>query len=168
MATVDELIAWCGFLGGWLLVAGPIYQAAIELDDEEFERSDFEAAVASVEPPEPVSRWWLLVPPLAYLVHRRRHERRNRALMAALSARQIEQLMHFREKASAWIFVASGAFLIATKETWELRETYEWSVVAFWAIVVGMVMACAVNTVMRIKRREDILREGRTHDARSS
>lgn len=27
---VHELIAWCGFLGAWLLFAGPIYQAALE------------------------------------------------------------------------------------------------------------------------------------------
>jgi hypothetical protein len=27
---VDELVAWCGFFGAWFLVAGPIYQAALE------------------------------------------------------------------------------------------------------------------------------------------
>jgi hypothetical protein len=30
---VDGVIAWCGFVGAWLLVAGPIYQAALELPE---------------------------------------------------------------------------------------------------------------------------------------
>jgi hypothetical protein len=30
---VHELILWSGFLGAWLLVAGPLYQAAQELDE---------------------------------------------------------------------------------------------------------------------------------------
>ena len=28
---MNQLIAWAGFLGAWLLVAGPLYQGAIEL-----------------------------------------------------------------------------------------------------------------------------------------
>ena len=35
---MESLIAWSGFLGAGLLVAGPIYQAVIELEAEAFER----------------------------------------------------------------------------------------------------------------------------------
>lgn len=37
---MDHLIAWCGFLGAWLLVAGPLHQATRELEEEEIERDD--------------------------------------------------------------------------------------------------------------------------------
>ena len=84
--------------------------------------------------------------------------------MAALTARQTEQLMHYREKATAWMFVATGAALIATKETWDLRETYEWSNAVFWMILVVMVVACTANTAIRVKRREEILERARAQD----
>jgi hypothetical protein len=100
---MSHAMAWSGFLGAWLLVAGPIYQAAIELRDEEFRRSDLEEAAASVEPPPRVSAWWLLLPPVAYLLHRRRARMHGRAFMHALAPAQFEQLIHFRETASAWL-----------------------------------------------------------------
>ena len=65
-------IAWSGFLGAWLLVAGPIYQAAIELEEEDVEREVIAEASANVEAPPRVSPWWRLLPPVAYLLHRRR------------------------------------------------------------------------------------------------
>jgi hypothetical protein len=59
---MSHAMAWRGFFGARLLVAGPIYQAAIELRDEEFRRSDLEEAAASVEPPPRVSAWvWALI-----------------------------------------------------------------------------------------------------------
>ena len=35
---MNQVIAWAGFLGAWLLVAGPLYQGAIELREEEVDR----------------------------------------------------------------------------------------------------------------------------------
>jgi hypothetical protein len=40
---VETLIAWCGFLGAWLLFAGPIFQAALELQEESREADRIEA-----------------------------------------------------------------------------------------------------------------------------
>jgi hypothetical protein len=151
-------IAWCGFFGAWLLVAGPVYQAAIEIEDEEFQRSDLERAASLTDAPPPVSRWWLLLPPLAYLLALRRQRAHRRAVMAVLTPTQIEQFMHLRSTAAAWLFVASGASLIAVKETWELHEAYEWSTWIFYALIGLMITACAANTALRIRRRDDILR----------
>lgn len=147
---MPQLIAWCGFLGAWLLVAGPIYQAAIELEDEDFKRDDFERTTASVPRSPRLSPWWLLIPPVAYALNARRSRAQRAALLDALTPTQIEQLMHFRETAAAWLFVASGAFLIAAKETWELREEYEWPSWVFWALVVVMVGVCTLNTSARV------------------
>ena len=35
---MPHIIAWCGFLGAWLLVAGPLDQAVREVEDVEFEQ----------------------------------------------------------------------------------------------------------------------------------
>lgn len=136
------MIAWCGFLGAWLLVAGPIYQAAQELADEEFEREDMERLAGRAEAPPPASRWWLLLPPVAYVLHRRRREAHRRAMIKATPRAELEKLMHYGETASAWLFVASGAFLIAIKETWELREAHEWSSAIFYVLIVVMLFLC--------------------------
>jgi hypothetical protein len=157
---MSHAIAWSGFVGAWLLVAGPIYQAAIELEDEELERDELEGALASVEPPR-FSAWWLLFPPAAFVQRLRRTRARRRAVMHVLTRTQLEQLMHFSETASAWLFVASGACLIAAKETWELREAYEWPTSVFWVLVVVMIAVCSANTALRVRRRDDILRQAR-------
>ena len=61
---MPHVIAWCGFLGAWLLVAGPLDQAVREIEEAGFEHEVLEAAKAHVEEPPPVSRWWLVLPPL--------------------------------------------------------------------------------------------------------
>lgn len=158
---MSQLIAWCGFFGAWLLVAGPIYQAAIEIDDEEFEREDFAQAVVQVPRPPRVSRWWLLLPPVAYVLWARRRGAWEAAVLDVLNVTQLEQLMHLRETAAAWLFVGSGAALIAAKETWELREEYEWATWVFWALLGVMLAVCIANTAFRIGRRQKIVGRAR-------
>ena len=61
--AMPHVIAWCGFLGAWLLVAGPLDQAVREIEETGFEHEALEEAKGRVEEPAPVSRWWLLLPP---------------------------------------------------------------------------------------------------------
>ena len=60
-------------------------------------------------------------------------------------------------KGVAWLFVALGGLLIAAKETWELREHYEWPVALFWPIAVFMVLVCLSNTALAITRSQQEL-----------
>ena len=53
-------ILWCGFVGAWLLVAGPVYQAALELDAEEVARDALENA-ANQLPPSARPLAWIAV-----------------------------------------------------------------------------------------------------------
>ena len=53
---MPDLIAFCGFLGAWLLVIGPLGQAMRELEEEEFERDSFARAEQQVEKPRPSPR----------------------------------------------------------------------------------------------------------------
>jgi hypothetical protein len=41
---VPHIIAWCGFLGAWLLVARPLDQAVREVEENEFEQDASTAA----------------------------------------------------------------------------------------------------------------------------
>lgn len=152
---MHTFIAWCGFLGAWLLVAGPLHQATRELEEEDVEREDLMRAAATVEPPRPVSSWWLLLPPVAYILHRHRsNEYRHRAALA-LPPEKLTALISYRDKADAWSSVATGAFLIAVKETWELHEAAEWSELVFWLLIVVMSALCVLNAVTRRRRRQD-------------
>jgi hypothetical protein len=158
---MSDVIEWCGFLGAWLLVGGPVYQAAIELSDEEFQRTDMERALDTTPAPPRISRWWLLLPPAAYALNLRRRRAWHRALIGVLTRSELERLMHFSETATAWLFVAAGASLIAIKETWDLHAAYDWSTAAFIAIVVAMAIVCIANTILRVQRRQAILGQAR-------
>jgi hypothetical protein len=92
---MHELILWSGFLGAWLLVAAPLYQAAL---------------------PRDVMASWVT----------------------------------FMNKATAWFYVASGAFLIALKETSELVEGQEWPTAVFSVLVVVMAGIATGNTAVRM------------------
>ena len=44
---MNEVIAWVTFAGAWLLVAGPLYQGAVELDELDVDREAIEVIKAS-------------------------------------------------------------------------------------------------------------------------
>lgn len=116
---MEYVIAVCGFLGGWLLFAGPIWQATIELQEEELDQDAFHRVQKAIPPSDPVSRWWLILPPVYWVKLRRRSSEYRTAVMKALPDEQVEQTINFLNKANGWFIVAGGAFLIAVKETWE-------------------------------------------------
>lgn len=153
---MDKALAWATFLGTWLLVAGPVYQAVIELGDEEFEADRLHAAARTVPQPEPVSRWWWLIPPVRFWLRNRRTEAYKNAVVEALSDQDAEQLAHFMNKAMGWTIVGSGAFLLALSETWALREEWEWPV---WTFAALMLVMCALVIAFAARR------ERSTHQA---
>jgi hypothetical protein len=99
---VDGVIFWCGYVGAWLLVAGPIYQAALELQEQDVERERIQQVTAQVAAPAPVSAWWWLLPPVRYLLAQRRSRRWRQDMIAALSREDLETLVEFIDKARGW------------------------------------------------------------------
>ncbi len=70
-----------------------------------------------------------------------------------MPAEELAAFAHLRDVFSAWAFVAAGASLIATKETWELHEAYvrpQWS---FWALVGVLLLVCGARTAVRTRGR---------------
>jgi hypothetical protein len=154
---VEELIAWCGFAGAWLLFGGPIYQAALELQEQDIERDRLTELGETVEGPAPLSRWWLLLPPAWYVLERRRRKRWRNAVLAAMAPSELEAFVNYIDKATAWVFVGLGGLLIATKETWELAEHHEWPVSVFWILVVAMIALASANATLRLARSHSVL-----------
>ncbi|WP_051385777.1 hypothetical protein [Actinokineospora inagensis] len=157
---MHSVIAWFGFFGAWLLVAGPVYQAALELNEQNLEQEEFESARADVERLPKVSPWWWLLPPVRYWLGRRRSERQRAMVMAALSPEQRGQLVWFIDTGAAWMFVGTGGLFLAVKETWELAENYEWPVGVFCGLVVVMAALCLVNAIRRMARSRSVIESG--------
>ena len=153
---MHAVIAWSGFLGAWLLVAGPLFQAAVELDAQEDRRGGVTRLARQTERPR-LSPWWWLLPPVAYALQRRRQRDVRRQLFDALTAEELEGFVEFTSVATGWALVAAGAFFIAVKETYELAELYEWPLGVFVALLVVMLAVCAANTVVRVRQAHGLL-----------
>jgi hypothetical protein len=149
---VAHVIAWCGFLGAWLLVLGPLNQAVREVQEEEFGRDAIARAASAIEVPPPVSAWWLFLPPVYFVLRNRRDRVYRRRVRDAMSPQDLEAFDHLRDVASAWFLVAAGASLIGAKETWALHEEYEWGEWSFWALLAAMLVLSAVVVVTRLRR----------------
>jgi hypothetical protein len=147
---MNQVIAWAGFLGAWLLVVGPLYQGALELREEEVDREGIEASTARVPRPDPPSPWWWLLPPVLYLIRRRRGNAFRKAVLAQLTQAQRDQFTSFINKAVGWFTVAVGAFLLAVEQTWQVVERYRWPVWLFWLLIVVMLGASVLNTALRM------------------
>ena len=154
---MNQVIAWAGFLGAWLLVAGPLYQGAIELHEEDIDRDGIEASAARVPRPGPPSPWWWLLPPVMYLIRRHRSDAYRRAPLAQLTQAQRELFTRFVNKATGWFTVAIGASLLAADQTWQVIERYRWPAWLFWLLILVMLGASVLNTALRM-----------SHDARTA
>ena len=147
---MPPVIAIAGFLGAWLLVAGPVYQAAVELDAEQVDRAGFDAIDSSVPPARRSSPWWWLLPPVAFARQQRAARERRMLVMRAVSVQQLDQLLSFGAKATGWLLVGTGGALIAVKETWELVEALEWQGFAFWLLVPAALVLSLLYAVTRL------------------
>jgi hypothetical protein len=141
---MDAFLHWAGFFGAWLLVAGPLFQASIELREEAFDREAFAATMATVPPARRTSAWWWLLPPVAYILRRRRTRAMREAVLVAMSPSQRSAFVGFQNKAHGWFMVAGGAFLIALKETGELVELYELPTWVFWVAIIVLALGVLI------------------------
>ena len=151
---MEYLIVVVGFAGGWLLFAGPLLQAWLELREETFDRDEIGKLVEGVPRPPRVSTWWWLVPPVAFYKSSKGQQAYKDAVTQLLSKDQREQMLSFNNKANAWFVVAGGAFLIAVKETWEAVEKFELWVGLFWILIVLMPVLCVVALALRAVRTQ--------------
>jgi hypothetical protein len=157
---MNQGIVWAGFFGAWLLVAGPLYQGALELAEEDVDRDEIQTTKTKVARPEPPSPWWWLFPPGMYVISRRQGKQFRDDVMAQLSPVQRENFTRFMNKAAGWFTVAAGATLLAADQTWRVIERYDWPVWVFWLLMVGMFGVAVLNTSVRMIRNERVNRAG--------
>lgn len=152
-------IAICGFLGSWLLVAGPVWQAAIELQEEEIDREAIEKARSSTRTTSTVSPWWWLLPPVAIAKQRRIALADRKAFNEALPPEQFKQAVSFLNKANGWMVVALGAYLLAVAETWNLTQLIRFPAWAFWVAIFVLPIIAVANAAVRMKFTNHVLEE---------
>jgi hypothetical protein len=116
-------------------------------------RGGIEAVVAELTPPSQPSAWWWLLPPVMFaLQHRRTVDYRKQAL-GRMTDQQRAQYNGFMRKATGWFVVATGATLLAVKETWELAEHLEWPLWVFLVVVAAMVLLSLTVTSLAVARK---------------
>jgi hypothetical protein len=158
---MDLFVLWVAFIGAWLLFAGPIYQATLELLEEQIEMDRIQAVSARVPMPPPVSRWWWVLPPVRFALSRRRTSRIRDLVVAELDDADYAAVMQFANKAIGWMLVAGGGLAIATSETYALDRHLQWDVAVFVALVVVMAALSIGYTVTRVVRvRRALARRG--------
>ena len=138
---MHEAVYWVGFIGAWLLFVGPVYQSALELREEEDARVSMQKALESAPPPDRVSPWWWLLPPVAIVKIFRRRGQYVGIIDELMSQEDRESIEHYKSVAKGWWYVGAGAWFIFLKEAWELAEHREWTARGYWLTVVFMTMA---------------------------
>jgi hypothetical protein len=161
---MNQGIAWAGFFGAWLLVAGPLYQGAIELHEADVDRDAIEASTAGVPRPEPPSPWWWLLPPVMYAIRHRHRAAFRQAVLARLTQLQREQFSSFVSKANGWFTVSIGATLLAAEQTWQVTERYHWPVWLFWLLAIVMLGVSVLNTAVRMNQDQRAMGPGTQQD----
>jgi hypothetical protein len=143
---VDAVIAWATFAGAWLLVAGPLYQGTVELNELDVDREGIQGKAAAVQSAQDrPSAWWWLLPPVMYLLRYRWYKALQQAMLAQLTETQRVQLTSFQSKATGWFTVAAGAALLAAGQTWQIVQHHGWPGWLFW-LLVAVMLAAAVLT----------------------
>ena len=154
---MEYVIAWSGFIGGWLLVAGPMYQGGLELNAESSNFDAFHPSEAVRGARSEVSPWWWLLPPVAVIKLKQEGARHRREFMNSLTPQQIATLVSFSNKATGWFIVAAGAFFIAVKETWHLCHLNHWPAWVYAPIVVIPLALCVSFTARQVRRTDTVL-----------
>lgn len=147
-----DVLLWAGCIGAWLLFAGPIYQAAIELRDQNITRDDLEDLEdrLALVSPAAVNRWWWLVPPVAYVQNRRRNRKWFDGLTEAISADEYVRLQRYQNKANGWLIVACGALLVACYQTAAVKDLHNWSWFTYAVVLVVAFLASVGYTVYQL------------------
>ncbi len=155
---MELFIFIASFIGAWLLVAGSVYQAALELRDQDIERDRIKMAAAKVAPIPKVSGWWWFIPPVKFILERQRDDLYRKAYLDAMTTEDAEALVSFLNKSQAWAYVGFGGFLLALKETYELLHLNAINSIPLFILIVFLLSVVSVtNTVIRIRRSENML-----------
>jgi hypothetical protein len=161
---MEDFSVWIAFIGAWLLFAGPIYQAALELQEQDIELDRIKAAGTTIDRSKPVSPWYWLLPPLKVYLEQKRSKTYRDQYFKALSIEDVEALISFMNKAGAWLIVAAGGLCIALSETYNLSQQSHWSDYIFWVLAVILALASILNVIHSVKRSNQTIENYRSKE----
>ena len=153
---MDAFLMGCRFVGAWLLVAGPMYQAGLELEAEDIEFVRIHRIMKELAPP-PISPLWWLLPPVKLVLSRIAFYRYRNRLVERLSAADLAAMWRFSNKATGWLLVAGGGLLMAISQTRELVERFGWSALAYAGTCLSLSALCLANTLFRLAQTRRFL-----------
>lgn len=152
---MDEFIVFIAMLGSWLLFAGPVYQAYIELHDAELKfveiRKNLYETSKQVKQ-EKISKWFWILPPLAVIITYIKTQNYRDEVIRHLDRENFELLQKFSEKARGWVVIGWGAFFIAVKETYEFVKELDLSYPIFFTLVIGFALSSFAYTLINTFR----------------
>jgi hypothetical protein len=122
-----------GVAGAWLLFAGPVYQAGLDLEAESTEVDRIRARLTTQGPTSRISRWWWLFPPMRIILITRRRKSLLAASRTALDANESRVLRGYVRAAQGWLLVGLGAWLLMVREVLTAAEASDWPSLATWA-----------------------------------
>lgn len=157
------MTSWLGLVGAWLLVAGPIYQGALELQSLELARERIVERGKTV-PRGRASVWWWLVPPIKMWLEHRHSASYRRAYFDAQDPADAAALLAFFNKALGWLVVALGALLLAVKDTLVFTTARGLPLLAGVAICAGAFLLGILAIIGRISGGKRLL----VRDARAA
>jgi hypothetical protein len=157
---MDVLISTIGLAGAWLLLAGSIYQAVLELRAHELAVDRLEKIGAATRT-QRVSSWWWLVPPIKIYLERQRAIAQRPLYMSELTVEEFESMVSYINKATGWFLVAVGGFSIATKETYQFCRERHFAALVFAPIVVALAGLCLWFTRIRTSSSDQLLAKKR-------
>ena len=138
---MTTLLSALGVLGAWLLFAGPIYQANVDLNAESAAIDLVRSRVKSAVDIPRISHWWWLFPPMRiWLVTRRRHEV-GRQAKAVLDADEVQLMVRYYQAARGWLLVGLGAWLLLIKEVLTVGESAGWSALGIGSFLTVLTFA---------------------------
>lgn len=153
---MELFFLYCGFFGSWLLFAGPIFQAALELKDEDIERDRIHEVAKEVSVIQHVSPWWWLFPPIKLYLESVQRRRWQKEYFSLMLPEDREAFVSFTSKARGWLFVAGGALLIAFKGTWDLGDKLEWSHGLIFSVIILCTFVSLLYTAAQMTRMRKI------------
>lgn len=132
---------WLGLVGAWLLFAGPVYQAGLDVEAESAEVDRIRAGLRPQVPMSRISRWWWLVPPVRLVLITRRRKSLLDAAKTSLDADDARVLRGYVRAAQGWLLVGLGAWLLLVREILEAGESQGWPSPAIWASLAVVTVA---------------------------